>query len=189
METIGNSQAIDRIIGKEGIGAQLLGWWRDLPTLLRNLDAVQELTPRQKERLRAATGLHFVYEERAQLRSPADAWNAVRQYENEPQEHMLVIVLDTRNRIVHVEDVYKGSLNMSVIRVAELFRPAIVWRAAAIIIAHNHPSGDPSPSPEDVSVTRNIIHAGQLLDIDVLDHIVIGAGHFVSLKERGLAFQ
>jgi DNA repair protein RadC len=81
-----------------------------------------------------------------------------------------------------------GSLNTSVIRIGELFRAAIKENAAAFIVAHNHPSGDPSPSPEDVNVTRQIRQAGQLLDIDLLDHIIIGHQRYVSLKERGLGF-
>jgi DNA repair protein RadC len=75
------------------------------------------------------------------------------------------------------------------VRVGEVFREAIRQNSAAIIVAHNHPSGDPSPSPEDVNVTREIIRAGQLLDIEVLDHLIIGQQRFVSLKERGLAFE
>ena len=85
-------------------------------------------------------------------------------------------------------EVYHGSLNTSLIRVGELFREAIKVNAAALIVAHNHPSGDPSPSPEDVAVTRALVEAGKLLDIDVLDHLVIGRYRFVSLKERGLGF-
>ena len=87
-----------------------------------------------------------------------------------------------------VRTLYIGNVNSSIIRIAEVFRPAIAENAPAIILAHNHPSGDPSPSPEDVSVTRSIVAAGSTLGIDVLDHIIIGAGRFVSLKERWLGF-
>lgn len=90
------------------------------------------------------------------------------------------MLLDTRNRILAVPTIYVGSLNTSVIRVNELFREAIRRNAAAIIVVHNHPSGDPSPSPEDVSVTRTIVAAGKTLDIEVLDHLVIGNQRFVS---------
>jgi DNA repair protein RadC len=79
-------------------------------------------------------------------------------------------------------------LNSSHMRVCELFRYAIRINAAAIIVVHNHPSGDPTPSPDDVVVTRAIVQAGKLLDIDVLDHLIIGKGQFISLKERGLGF-
>ncbi len=90
--------------------------------------------------------------------------------------------------MIATQTVYKGSLNMSIVRTAEIFREAIRRNAPAIIVFHNHPSGDPSPSPEDVSVTRNMVAAGTILDIELLDHIVIGKQRFVSMKERGMAF-
>jgi len=128
-------------------------------------------------------------DERLQIRSPADAANLLMlEMGLLEQEHLRVILLDTRNRVLTVTTVYKGSLNSSMIRVGELFREAIRRNSAAVIIAHNHPSGDPTPSPEDVAVTKQVVQAGKLLDIDVLDHLVIGQGRFVSLKERGLGF-
>jgi hypothetical protein len=102
---------------------------------------------------------------------------------------MRVINLDTRNRVINIEKLYVGSLNASTVRVGEIFRSAIQRNAASIIILHNHPSGDPAPSPEDVALTRTIVQAGKLLDIEVLDHLVIGQGRWVSLKERGLGFK
>jgi DNA repair protein RadC len=128
-------------------------------------------------------------EDRVQVRSPADAANLLLgEMSLLEQEEMRVLLLDTRNRVLAITTVYQGSLNTSVVRVGELFREAIRRNAAAIIVVHNHPSGDPTPSPEDVSVTRTILEAGKLLDIEVLDHLVIGQQRFVSLKERGLAF-
>ena len=128
-------------------------------------------------------------EERAAIHSPADAAEMVR-YEMGAleQEHLRVILLDTRNRVISVEKMYIGSLNSSTVRVGELFRPAIQRSAASIIMIHNHPSGDPSPSPEDVALTRSVVQAGKLLDIEVLDHVVIGLNRWVSLKEKGLGF-
>jgi DNA repair protein RadC len=128
-------------------------------------------------------------EERASINSPADA-AALVQYEMSAleQEHLRVIVLDRRNRVMETVEVYKGSVNSSQIRVGEVFKEAIRKNASAIIIAHNHPSGDPTPSPDDVAVTRAIVQAGKLLDVEVLDHLVIGQGRWVSLKERGLGF-
>ena len=101
-----------------------------------------------------------------------------------------MILLDTRNRVLGIHEVYKGSLNTSMIRVGEIFREAIRRNAAAIIAAHNHPSTDPSPSANDVDVTRQMVEAGKLLDIETLDHLIIGGTGqgFVSLKERGLGF-
>jgi DNA repair protein RadC len=129
-------------------------------------------------------------DERPVVRSPADVANLLM-YElaAREQEFLYAILLDTRNRVIgQPVEVYHGSLNTSLIRVGEVFRHAIRANAAALIVAHNHPSGDPSPSPEDVAVTRALVEAGKLLDIEVLDHLVIGHHRFVSLKERGLGF-
>jgi DNA repair protein RadC len=104
------------------------------------------------------------------------------------QEELRVFLLDIRNRVDRILTVYKGSLNTSQVRVGELFKMAIRANAAAIILVHNHPSGDPSPSPDDVTLTRAVVQAGKLLDVDVLDHLVIGKGSYVSLKEKGLGF-
>jgi DNA repair protein RadC len=128
-------------------------------------------------------------QERPAINSPADA-AALLQYEMSAleQEHLRVMLLDRRNRVTEIVEVYKGSVNSSQVRVGELFKDAIRANASAVIVAHNHPSGDPTPSPDDVAVTRAIVQAGKLLDIDVLDHLVIGQGKWVSLKERGLGF-
>lgn len=123
------------------------------------------------------------------VKSPADAANLLSDMSMMEQEMMRTLLLDTKNRVLAIKTVYAGSVNTTVIRIAEVFKEAIRQNCAAIIVAHNHPSGDPSPSPEDVAVTRELVQAGKILDIDVLDHLVIGAGQkFVSLKERGLGF-
>jgi len=96
--------------------------------------------------------------------------------------------LFTKNHVVGSPVVYQGSANMAVVRVGEVFREAVKQNAVSLILVHNHPSGDPTPSPEDVAVTREVVQAGKILDIDVLDHLVIGHQRFVSLKERGLGF-
>jgi DNA repair protein RadC len=129
--------------------------------------------------------------EKTQVGSPADAATILRPcFIGKEQEHVYVLLLDTRNRVIGQPVlIYKGSLNTAMIRVGELFREAIRWNAAAIIMAHGHPSGDPSPSPDDVAVTRLVVEAGKLLDIPLHDHLILGAGsRFVSLKERGLGF-
>jgi DNA repair protein RadC len=130
-------------------------------------------------------------DERPQVKSPADAANLLMgDMAYFQQEHLRVLLLDTKNFVLNNwrKSLYKGSLNSSVVRVAEVFREAIRCNAAAIIVAHNHPSGDPAPSPEDIRVTRDIRQAGALLDIELLDHVIIGAQRYVSMKERGLGF-
>ncbi|HEX7594402.1 MAG TPA: DNA repair protein RadC [Anaerolineae bacterium] len=128
-------------------------------------------------------------EDRPTIKSPADAANLLSEMSVLEQETMRTILLDTKNRVLAMPTVYRGSLHTTVVRVTELFREAVRQNCAGLIIAHNHPSGDPTPSPEDIAVTAEIVKAGKILDIDVLDHLVIGAGQkFVSLKERGLGF-
>jgi DNA repair protein RadC len=128
-------------------------------------------------------------EERPAIHSPAEAAEMV-QYEMRAleQEELRVLLLDTRNRVQHIETVYRGSVNSSQVRVAEIFKTAIRRNATNIIVIHNHPSGDPTPSPDDIAITRAILQAGELLDVKLLDHIIVGSGRFVSLKERGMGF-
>jgi len=128
-------------------------------------------------------------EERPSISSPADAAGLV-QYEMQAleKEHLRVILLDTRNHVLHIEDAFQGSVNSSVVRVAEVFTPAIRRNATSVIIVHNHPSGDPSPSPEDIAITRRMVEAGKLMEISVLDHLIIGHGRYISMKEKGLGF-
>ena len=102
------------------------------------------------------------------------------------QEQLRVLLLDRRNRVLGQRVVYQGNVFSSVVRPAEVFRPAVVESAPAVIVVHNHPSSDPTPSPEDVAITRDLSAAGKLLGIDLLDHVVIGGDGFVSLSERGL---
>ena len=126
---------------------------------------------------------------RPSIQSPEDVAELLR-YEigGREQEHLVAVLLDTRNRWLRTVEVYVGSLNTSVVRIGEVFREAVRANAAAVIIAHNHPSGDPSPSPEDVAVTRALVEAGRLLDIEVLDHVVIGMDGHLSLRQAGLGF-
>jgi DNA repair protein RadC len=127
--------------------------------------------------------------ERPIVRSPAEAANLLMpEMCNLEQEHTRAILLNTRNYVLSMPTIYIGSLNSTVIRVAELFRAGIRQNAASLIVAHNHPSGDPAPSPEDVAITRKMVEAGDLLGIELLDHIIIGRHAFVSLKDRGLGF-
>ena len=102
------------------------------------------------------------------------------------QEQLRVLLLNTRSQVVGQRVVYQGNVNSSMIRAAEVLRPAVLEAVPSIVISHNHPSNDPTPSPEDVAVTKNLVKAAKLLDIELLDHVVIGGKRFVSLKERGL---
>lgn len=128
--------------------------------------------------------------DRLPIKSPGDAAALLMpRMAHLEQEHLVVLLLDTRNRVIgEPVTVYHGSLNTSLIRVAEVFREAIKANAAAILVAHNHPSGLCDPSPEDVAVTRALVEAGKLMDVELVDHLVLGHGRFVSLKERGLGF-
>jgi DNA repair protein RadC len=127
-------------------------------------------------------------EDRPSISSPAAAATLLTPLlGGKEQEYLYVILLDSRNRVMGEPIlVYKGSVNTSLIRTAEVVRPAVRANASGILIAHSHPSGDPSPSPEDVSVTRSIVEAAKLMDLTVVDHLILGQGNFVSLRERGL---
>ena len=104
------------------------------------------------------------------------------------QEQLRVVLLDTKHRVLGVRTVYQGSVNQAQVRVAEVFRDAVRQNAVAVVAVHNHPSGDPTPSAADVALTAELARAGALLDIDLLDHLVIGQGRWVSLRRLGLGF-
>jgi DNA repair protein RadC len=104
------------------------------------------------------------------------------------QEHLRVLLLNTRNHVLATHEVYRGNVHTAVVRIGELFREALRQNAPAIILAHNHPSGDPTPSEDDIAMTKQAIEAGALLDIDVLDHVVLAQGSFASMKEKKVAF-
>ena len=126
---------------------------------------------------------------REQVKSPRDiAALLMVEMGHLDQEELRTVLLDTKNRVQDIVTVYKGSLNASMVRVGEVYKAALRRNSAALIVAHNHPSSDPTPSPEDVLVTREIVSAGKLLDVECLDHLVIGQGRWVSLRERGLGF-
>jgi DNA repair protein RadC len=104
------------------------------------------------------------------------------------QEQLRVVILDTKNHVSRVVTVYQGNVSSALARVGELFRDAVRLNAAGIILVHNHPSGDPTPSPDDLHLTAEALAAGRLLDVEVLDHIVVGGTTWVSLKDRGVRF-
>lgn len=127
--------------------------------------------------------------EQKQVNSPADIANMVMlEMSLLEREELRVLGLDKKNKVSFVDTIYKGSLNSAVVRVAEVLREPIARQCASMVMVHNHPSGDPTPSPEDVRVTELVNEAGKLFDIHLLDHLIIGLNRYVSLKERGLGF-
>jgi len=123
------------------------------------------------------------------IRSPRDlADRLVLQMGRLEREELRVVVLNTRNVVLRVTTAYQGNVSASLVRIGELFRDAVRLDAAGVILVHNHPSGDPSPSPDDLHLTAEALAAGRLLDIDVLDHLVIGHDAYVSLRDRGVSF-
>lgn len=152
------------------------------------------LTKRQALRLHAALDLatSLLVEprpDRPQITHPRDA---VRLLLPEmgvlDHEEMRLLLLDAKNRLVVTLTLYSGTVSALQVRVAEVFREAVRRNASALLLAHNHPSGLPDPSPEDVAVTREVVQAGRLLDVEVLDHLIVGASTYVSLRERGLGW-
>jgi DNA repair protein RadC len=126
---------------------------------------------------------------RERIRNPQDAAALlILQMGHLDQEEMRTMLLDTKNKVISIVTVYRGTVNTSQVRVAEVYKEAIRTNATSLILAHNHPSGEPDPSPEDVLVTRKIVEAGELLEVECLDHLVIGQGRYVSMRERKLAF-
>jgi DNA repair protein RadC len=178
---------------------QLLARFDGLPGLVRasvtEITEVDGIGPANASRIKAA--LEFgrrlnltAREDRPKVGSPSDlAVMLLPEMTHLEREHFVLVSLDTRNQVLDKRTLYVGSLNATHIRVAEVFQEPIRRNAAAIIVAHNHPSGDPSPSPDDVNVTRQIRAAGELLSIELLDHLVIGDQRYVSLRERGLGFE
>ena len=159
------------------------------------LQRIAGIGPAKAAQIRAALELGRRFIEpprniRPQIRSPADAANLVLvEMSALEREELRVLLLDTKLFVKRTVTVYQGNLNTAVVRVGEVFRDAVRDLAASIVVVHNHPSLDVTPSPEDVRVTQQLVEAGKLLDIDVVDHLVIAGHRYVSLKERGLGFR
>jgi len=133
---------------------------------------------------------HRVAESPATIRTPTDTVPVFHaMFDGRETEALAVLCLDAKNHVIGTEVVYTGNVSVSLVRVGECFRSAVRLNAASIIVGHNHPSGDPTPSPDDLHLTAEVIAAGKILDIEVLDHLVLGEDHsFVSLRDRGITF-
>ncbi len=159
------------------------------------LMAEKGLGPAKVAQLKAALelGRRLLVEsprERPRVILPDDAANLVMsEMSLLEQEHLRVMLLDSKNYVLATPTVAVGSLNTNLVRVGEIFREAIRANCASLIVLHNHPSGDPTPSAADVALTRRIVEAGRLLGIEVIDHLIIGRRRFVSLKDSGLGFE
>lgn len=126
------------------------------------------------------------YRDRYCIKSPDDAANyMMNEMRFLTQEHFVCLYLNTKNQVMHKQIVFIGSLNASIVHPREVFKEAFRRSAASIICLHNHPSGDPTPSREDIEVTKRLLECGKIIGIDMLDHIIIGENKFVSLKEKG----
>ncbi|TWT26263.1 DNA repair protein RadC [Planomicrobium sp. CPCC 101110] len=120
------------------------------------------------------------------IRSPKDAASyLMADMTSLKQEHFVVLFLNIKNQVVHRQTIFVGSLNASIVHPREIFREAVRRASASIVCAHNHPSGNPAPSPEDIDVTKRLMEAGSIIGIELLDHIIIGDHQFTSLKEKG----
>jgi len=118
--------------------------------------------------------------------SPKDVWDELKEIRNHKKEHFVIFYLDTRNQEIKREVISVGTLNANLVHPREVFEGAIASHAAQIIVAHNHPSGDPEPSEEDLLITKRLVEAGNILGIELLDHIIIARDSFLSFKEKNL---
>jgi len=178
-----------------GLANRLLSHFGGLPGIaqatVEQLSALSGLGLAKATQLKAAFELGkrlavYCEDSRPTVTSPAEAAGLVMEtLRHEQKEHFRALLLDTRNRVIAQETISVGSLQANIVHPREVFKAAIARSAAALIVLHNHPSGDPSPSEEDRAITARLVEAGALIGIPLLDHIIIGAGKFLSLKERG----
>lgn len=126
------------------------------------------------------------FDDRYVIRSPEDGANYVmNDMRSLQQEHFVCLYLNTKNQVLHRQTIFIGSLNASIVHPREVFKEAFRRSAASIVCFHNHPSGDPSPSREDIEVTKRLVECGKIIGIEIVDHIIIGDNRFISLREKG----
>lgn len=186
-------------IGKEtalDLAQRILTTYGGLPFLgeatVEQLNGIHGLGPAKTAQIKAAIELGrrltlATRWERPFIKCPGDVFCLLgEEMRYLDREHFKVILLNTKNHVLEIESVSVGSLNSSLVHPRELFKKAILKSAAGVILVHNHPSGDPQPSEEDRQVTYRMAQAGEIIGIEVLDHVVIGDGRYASLRERGL---
>lgn len=125
-------------------------------------------------------------EEEVYIKKPEDVFRAATDLINLPNEHLICLFLNSKNKVISRKTIFIGSLNASIAHPREIFREAIIHNCASLICVHNHPSGDPTPSSQDVEISRRLAEAGEIIGIDVLDHVIIGKYGYCSIKEMGL---
>jgi DNA repair protein RadC len=177
-----------RLLRKYGGLGGLLGVELDVLRAERGLGTAKAIT--LKAALEVGRRLTLLDStERPQILGPGDVATLLAlDVGFQSQEQFRVLCLDQKSHVVSQHTVYQGTVNASVVRAAEVFRPAVSRNCPAIIVVHNHPSGDPTPSPEDIRTTEQLRRAGEALEIELLDHVILGQQRYVSLKERGLGF-
>jgi len=179
-ETCSIEELMEIVAGKQ----QEIGTFHDLEILL------ETLSPARKTRLIAAMELFNRLDRKKEVKvihGPEDVFKyAYPYFRGLMQEHFSVMLLNTKNHILGIENISVGSLTASIVHPREVFAKALNKCAAAIILLHNHPSGDPTPSREDIQVTTRMVKAGKVMDIPVLDHVILGDNQFTSLKEKGM---
>ena len=129
---------------------------------------------------------HLQNKQSVLLLSPKDVWNELKDIRDHKKEHFVIFFLDSRNQEIKREIISVGTLNANLVHPREVFEPAIKHSAAQIIVAHNHPSGDPEPSEDDMEITKRLVESGKILGMEIIDHIVVTKNNYVSLKEKGV---
>jgi len=163
---------------------------KELPNLIfKDLKKIPGLGPAKACEIVACfeLGKRLLKDKKSQIfLTPKEIWEELRDLRNHKKEHFVIFYLDSRNQEIKREIISIGSLNANLVHPREVFEPAIRNLAAQIIVAHNHPSGDPTPSEDDLEITRRLIESGKILGIEVIDHIIVAKNKFFSFKEKKL---
>ena len=199
-EALGDAELLATLSGARSLEvcqhllARFDGWAGLRRALAPELLAITGVTVPMVAQIHAACELHrrLVYADygaRVQIRTPTDAAPLVlAELAHLDQEHLITLVLDRKNRLITLHHVYVGTISVTMVRVGEVFKEAVRRNAAAVIVAHNHVYSDPTPSPNDILLTRNLVEAGKLLDIEIIDSLIVAGGQWFSLRDHGLGF-